>query len=298
MLRSTSFVPFVLFLLPLAAQEKHTLRYAYQPGSVVWALQVQQMKQDMQMGGRSMQMSTDNSTWLETKVESVKDGVATLAQRYARITIQGGGMGQKFDYDSDVPGSKAGPMSDAAKLVGKTAKIVVDARGTVSEATLPEDTGKALEKMGSSLKEGFEQSIAAWPEQPVAIGETWQAPLAFPMGQMGTMKATVTNKLVSVQDGVVTLDVQMAVDASGIKLPGGLSLQVGKATGTMKASLTSCMPIESSLAIELKTAGDEKAPMQMTLGITQSCKQVPAPAPKAAPAGQDKGAAAPKTGGK
>jgi hypothetical protein len=275
------FLSLLLPFAPLAAQEKLTLRYAFQPGQVTWTQMTQQMTQSMTMAGRDMVTNLTQDTWMESKVTEVKDGVATIENRYARITIKGDGQ-MKVDYDSDVEGSKPGVMKDVAKLVGKTAKLRVDAMGKVLECTLPDGLEDPLEKSGTSMKQGFEQQFVSWPKDPVAVGETWQSNLEFPMGPMGAMKATITNKLVAMKDGVATVEVAMAMDTSGVKMPGGVKfdITVPKAGGVSKVALASAMPLDGTLAIEMKMDGGKDAPMSMKMTQNQAMKQVPAPAPK------------------
>jgi hypothetical protein len=284
----------LLLAAPLAAQEKVTLRYALKPDSVTWVEQTSDMTQVMTPpGGKEMKTAIVTSMWLETKVKEVKDGVATIEQRYARVKAKSDSPMMKVDYDSDVEGSKAGPLRNLAELVGKTATLKVDARGKVHEATMPDGGEEALAAVGSSLKQGFEQAVAAWPEQPVGVGDTWQTDMAMPMQAMGELKIKITNKVVAIAAGKVDLDVKMDVDASDVKMPGGMAMTVTKAEGKSKTAFDSMMPIESTQTMVMEMGGGQ-APMKMVMTMVATMKQVPAPAPKTPAAAP---AEAPKTGG-
>lgn len=282
MLRIPAFVSLALFLTPLVAQDKHTLRYTFKTGHVCWLEQTMDMTQQMKMGENDMGMTQTTTSWLEAKTGEVKDGVAAIEQRYARIKGVSEGMGQKSEYDSDVPGSKAtGALAGVANMVGKTTKMRLDATGKVVDVTADAETMKALEQMGSSLKEGTEAGVLRLPQEAIAVGGTWTDEQKFPMGPGGAMTAKLTHKLVAVKGRVATIESVMELDTSAVKFPGGVKLVGGKSTGAYELSLDDGLPISSHTEMVLMTG--EGSPMQMKMTIRQSTKQVPAPAKKDAP---------------
>lgn len=270
-----------LLLAPLAAQEKFTLRYAFQPGATCWTQLDQEMSQEMNMAGQKTQTAMRTSMWMESKVASLDKGTAAIDSRYARVKVKSDAPGMNVDYDSDVKGSSAGPLAVLADLVGKTTTMQTDVRGKVAGIEMPKDLGPEFEQMADSLKTGMEQSFVFWPEGPIAIGETWQTKLDFPMPQMGTMTATVTHKLVAVEGDVVKLAQTMAFDTSKLELPGEMKMKLKDTTGTMTVSLKSPMPLESTSTMTLEMGMEDTVIMAMTM--KQTMKQVPAPAPKAEP---------------
>lgn len=270
-----------LLLAPLAAQEKFTLRYAFQAGTTCWTQFDQDMSQDMNMAGQKTQIVMRTSMWMEGKVASVDKGTATISNRYARIKVKSDAPGMDVDYDSDVAGSSAGQLGALAELVGKTTTMQADARGKLMTIEMPKDLGPQFEQLAGSLKTGMEQSFVFWPEGPIAVGETWQTKLDVPMQQMGTMTATVTNKLLAVDGDVVRLAMTMAFDTSKLELPGTMTMKVKDASGTMTVSLKSPQPLESTSTMTMEMGMDDTVIMAMTM--KQTMKQVPAPAPKTAP---------------
>lgn len=278
----------LLAALPLAAQEKHTLAYKLQPGPATWSLQTQDMTQTMDMGGKPMASKMHISFWMEGKIVEVKDGVAAVDQRYARAKATSDMPGAKADYDSDVEGSKPGPMlRGVADLVGQTAKLRVDAHGKVLEATVPEDVAEQLERAGVNLKQGLDQALVVLPATPVAIGDTWDSEFDMAMGQLGAAKAKVTNKLEAVKGDVVTVSQKLTLDTAGMKLPPGMKLTVDKAEGTTTFDLRQPLPLDGTMTMDLKMGA---AAGGVTMTVRSSTKRIEAPAPKAAPAD------APKTG--
>lgn len=269
----------LLPLAPLCAQAKHTLRYQFQPNASFWSEQTQAMNMVMVMGEHQVKNTMTTTTSIESKVGEVKDGTAAIDQTFRRVQAKSDGMGMKVDYDSDIEGSKPGMMKSLADLVGKGCNIKVEAGGRLAEMTLSDEMEDLLEKSGMSMKQTLEQSFMAWPKDPIAIGETWTTKFDMPMGQIGTGKVTVTNKLVDVKGTVVTLEQTLAVDLSAAKMPGGGTLEVTKATGTSKIDLTKPMPVESAMDMEMKMGG-EGAKSSMTMTMRQTMKLVDAPAPK------------------
>jgi hypothetical protein len=266
-----------------AAQDKHTLRYQLAPGPTVWCQTDQDMNMVMKMGEQEMKTSMQTSTWMEGKVVAVKDGTASVEQKYARVKSKSSGMGGNSEYDSDVAGSKPGMMMrDLAKLVGQSATVQMDATGKILAVNIPTGVEAGLEKAGMSLKQTFEQSIMTWPKEPIAVGGTWITEYDMPMGQMGKGKAKVTNKLVGVKDNVATLEqtTELTIDAKG--MPPGMKLEVTKATGSAKIDLRAAMPLEMVSDIEMKMQGGADSPMDMTMLMHSAVKQVAAPAAKKA----------------
>lgn len=269
----------MLVAVPLFAQEKRELRYTLAPGQVVWVEQLQDSSMVMKMGENEMKTGSVTTMWCSYTTKSVEGGVATVEMRYERIAIRSDRP--KVDYDSDVPGSKPGMMKSVADLVGKTAMIQLDAQGKVVKVEGSEEMDEALEKTGASLKSGLEQAFAAWPKEAVGVGDSWTNETEYPMGQMGTMKAKITNKLAAIKGGEVVVDYQLDMDLSGAKLPAGMKMEVESAKGSATTTLDSFAPVSSVMEMHLTMAGD-KAPGAMKMVMRQTMKRIPTPAPKAA----------------
>lgn len=288
MSQSLSFVIAFLFItLALPAQEKHTLRYDLKPGATVWMQMVQEMTQNTSRDGKETKIAMTTTMLMEGKATEVKDGVATIEQRYARIQLKCDSPMLKIDFDSDVEGSKPGQFRNVTDFVGKTGRARVDAQGKMIEFTLSDDIAEDMAGVAVNLKRRFEQQFVAFPRDPVAVGESWQSAMDFPMDGMGTMKATITNKLLALQDGVVTVEQTMVMDTSGLKLPTGLKIEVPKASGVTKIALRAFMPVEVTMDMEMKKTGSEN----VTVGMRIVMKQVAAPLPRKA---AEKPAEAPK----
>jgi hypothetical protein len=277
----TGLVP-LLLCLSLAAQEKVWLRYRFQPGTTSWLMTTQEVTQDMQVKGHDQKMTMTLSMWMEGKVTEVKAGVANIEQRYARVKAKSDSAMLQLDYDSDVPGSDPGALRVLADMIGKTAKVRVDDTGRMQDVALPR-LGD-MQQVGDLLKQGFEQQFAAWPAEPLAVGDSWKSSMEFPIEGMGKIKATVVNKLIAARDNMVTIEQTMEMDTSGVNLPRGLKVEVGKAGGTSRYSLDSFMPVESTMDMQIQVTGEKDPPLRMTLTQHMAMKQVEPPAKQPADA--------------
>ena len=276
----------ILIAVPAFAQDKVTLKLKFVPGHVVHTLQAQDMTMNMDMGGQKMNQSMSIQMWTEAKVSDVKDGVAAIEHTYKRLKAKSDMP--KVDYDSDVEGSKPGMLGPIGKLVGQKVTVKVDDSSNLKDVSAPEDLADDLERAGVSLKDGFEQSAMAFPAGPIAIGDSWTTTRDMAMGQMGTMKTKVTNKLMEVKDNVATIEQKMEMDEAGSKLMPGAKVQLTKATGLAKIDLRSGIPVDLATDMAMKMGETT------TMSIRSSTKQIEAPAAKIEPPKT----AEPKTGGK
>jgi len=278
MLRILAVLSLALVLVPLTAQEKHTLRYTFRPDHVCWLEETLDMTQEVKRGEMDMKATQVTTSWAESKTSEVKDGVAAMARRYARVTAVSDMNGQESQYDSDVAGSKPSPMlAGLPEIVGKSVALRVDTLGKVVEVSADDTMKKTLEKLGSSLQEGTEMSILSLPKDPVAIGDTWTSEQKFPMGPAGAMMGKLTHKLVGVKGKVATIESKMELDMSGVKIPGA-TLVAEAASCAFEISLDDGVPLSARTEMVLKSAAD--SPMQIKMTIRNTTKQVPAPAPK------------------
>ena len=265
------------------AQEKHQLRLQFTPGYVVHTLMTQESVSNMSMQGQKTDTTITLQMWAETTVRDVKDGVASLEHKYTRIKMGGALPTGKVDYDSDVPGSKAGPFTGMGKAVGQVAKLRVDAKGKVLECTVPDELQRAGKVAGTDMEQSLTQGFTALPQDAIAVGDTWKADIEVSMDQMGDMKTEITNKLLGVEGSLASIEQKLKMDTSSAKVPGNMKLDITKSEGTMKLDLKLGMPAESTQLMEM-TMGGEGAPMSMNIKMTQTVKQVEAPAKKEASA--------------
>jgi hypothetical protein len=259
------------------AQEKQQLRLQFTPGYVFHTLMTQESVMNTSMQGQKTDTTIKMQMWSETTIKEVKEGVASFEHKYTRIKIGGAMPTAKVDYDSDVPGSKEGPFAGIGKAVGQVAKMRVDVKGKVLECTVPGELHRAGQVAGTDMEQSLTQGFTALPQDAIAIGDTWKSNTEIAMGQMGDVKTEVTNKLLGVEGPVASIEQKLAMDTSTAKVPGNMKLDVTKSEATIKLDLKSGMPAESTQLMEM-TMGGDGAPMTMSMKMTQTVKQIEAPA--------------------
>lgn len=259
------------------SQEKQQLRLQFTPGHVVHMLMTQESVMNTSVNGQSMDTAITLQMWSETTIKDVKDGVASFEHKYSRIKMAGTMPGAaKIDYDSDVPGSKAGMFTGLGKVVGQVAKMRVDAMGKVLECVVPDELQRAGKTAGMDMEQSLTQGFTALPQDAIAVGDTWKSNIEIPMDQMGDVKTEITNKLLGVTGTLVSIDQKLKLDTSTAKAPGNMKLDVKKSEATMKLDLKSGMPAEATQHMEMAMGG-EGAPMTMSIKMTQTNRQVDAP---------------------
>lgn len=295
-------VPFALlsfFAVPLFAQEpkvaqepkapaveKHLLRMAHVVGKEAHFCQTMEMTSKMKMGERTMDMGQRTESYFTSTAKSVEGGKASIEQKFTRVKAKVSGMAQ-VDYDSDDPDSRPGPLGDLAEMVGESITLVMSDRGKVLETTPSKDFPmESLERSGMDLKQMLAQSVPEFPDQPIAVGESFVTEMAMPMGQMGEIHCKITNKLVEVKQGEAKLEQTYEFDTKNVQLPGGMQLKVDKGTGYSVIDLAVGLPHDSQSVIEMSMAGGPQgAGMEMKMAMTTVTKRVEAPTtPAPAPA--------------
>ncbi|MGE3174946.1 MAG: DUF6263 family protein [Planctomycetota bacterium] len=284
-LRSISSL-FVLLAAPLVAQDaapRHLLRMAFEPGKPAWYRQSVDMSSTMKIGGQDMVTGMKMAVVLRTEVLEVTGGKASMRHTFERITAKMDNPMMKVDYDSDDPDSRPGALAILEDVVGESLQVQVDDHGRFSDAKpsagFPEQASEMFG--GGELNRFLGQNVPELPDQPVAIGESWQTTTEMPMGPTGNAKVTVTNTLMEVGGGRARIRQVMSVDVDDLKVPGGGQMQMDKAEGFTVLDLATGMPIESEMQMVSKVVNTQ---VSMDMSMTLRVDAVPAPAAKAVPA--------------
>ena len=278
----------LLVAAPAFAQEKHQLRLRFVSGTVGHFVLEQNMDMSMNMGGQDMGTKMHMEMFMTTTVGKVEGDTAELEQEITRIKVEmNNPMMGKVNYDSAVEDSDPGMLTGIADLVGMKAKLKINDRGKPVDIKVEGEGAEAA--MGQvDLKQMVSQSLVMLPDAPVGINETWDSKTKMPMGQMGEMEASVTNKLLSVDKDTFSVEQVMKIDAEKVEVPGGMKIESMDMKGTSKVDLRTGMPMEMNNEMKMKMAGA----MAMSMTIKQSIKAAPAPEKKPAEAAEPA-----KTGG-
>lgn len=284
------FVLLSLFAVPVFAQDraaptvpKHLLRMAHVVGQEAYFCQAMDMTTKMQMGERTMDMGQSTMSFFTSTAKSVEGAYATIEQKFTRVKAKVSGMAQ-VDYDSNDPESRPGPLGALEEMVGESITLVMTDRGKVMgskpSAGFPTES---LERSGMDLNQMLAQCVPEFPDQPIAIGESWVTEMKMPMGQMGDIHCKITNRLVEVEKGKAKLDQAYEFDTKDVQLPGGMQLKVDKGTGWTLLDLALGLPLDSQSTIEMSMTGGPGGGMNMQMAMQTVTKRVDAQAAKEAP---------------
>jgi len=211
--RTSRFLAVAATLLTVAtfsvADSEWLLRFGLDEGGTHRFAMNQTQSMDIDMGamGRQQMENSARMEFLQTVKEMLPDGSIVLDTTFGRMhtKVSMGGMSMEFDTESDE--EAAHPVAAFQKfLQGKHVVVTMSPRGLVrsvegleailddlSEA-LPDQPGnpQAME----AIKQGFgaeattalmQQAVVPYPEDAVAIGDTWHQNLKLPNPALGDL---------------------------------------------------------------------------------------------------------------
>ena len=226
-----------------------------------------------------------------------------LTMRYDRVSMELLINGQKLGYDSAKPNEGTDPLGlgkSVGALVGKELKILTDEKDTPAEVENYDEFVEQMKAAGSpagldvtkmftrpglveTLKQG---SLQAFPDHPVAPGDSWSFSTKVTMAQIGTVtvKGTYTFKGMTshggaqcaeiVTDGTLSLELEGG-DAEAAKL--GAKIIKGTMKGPVwfdpQLGMAREANLDHDLTISIKnpldaSGGDLAVPMKQTAKYT------------------------------
>jgi hypothetical protein len=268
--------------------DKHLLRYAFVPGKESHAVIVQQMTMKQSVAGQAVETTMDMQLYLTTVVTEVKDGRGTVRFTFDRVKVAARSPARNSNYDSDVRSSEPGQFPGLADVLGKSMEMRLDDRGAVLDVKMSKELESAAR--GMQFDEMVRQQLLVLPENEVAIGGSWESGFEMPSA-MGKGKWKVANRLRQLDGTRATVEQEMKIDASSVKMPPNAALDVQKATGTTVADLAcwSLPEVASTMTLDTKVNG-----VDMHMDLQGSVRSAPAPEhpPAASPAKGDERPAA------
>jgi hypothetical protein len=265
-------LPTLFVLGALAAQaappKKHLLRYAFEEGKTAWSVVTQRVTMKTDMGGTKVEGTMDTQMFVSETVAEIKDGKARIVRAIERIKCATKRAGRELVYDSDVEGSDPGPLAAVADLIGKRKDVWMDARGSAGDLKLPDE----LKNAAIDFEQVAHQQWQMLPDEPVAVGATWETEVATPKGSVGEGKMKVKSKLIEVVGSKARIE-WMQTDTDGIDVPGGGNLAL-KMRGTVTIDLAGLQIPEKTLetVITMKINGGE---VHTETGMTTKATEPP-----------------------
>ncbi len=162
--------------------------------------------------------------------------------------------------------------SQLAKIKGLSGTVVVDNRGQTlaGNFAIPPDADAMTRQMIAQLSQSIDQFSAPVPAAAVGVGAKWRVTSNPIIGGM-TLQQTTTYELVKFQDGIATLNVTVAQQATSQtirnpSLPTGSNLRLKSLNGTGQGQ--SMMRFDQLLPLNAKITVRSNSAMEMNNPIT------------------------------
>jgi len=231
------FLWLVVARLPATAAEKFSLRLHLTPGQAFKVrLSVEQKIQPTIQGEQVTTTQTFGFGHTFRVQQVAADGTATCEVTYDSVVIQqGGGLQPKLEYDSTDTSAPVPPAArQFAGIVGQRYSIkitptgrVIDVQGgqaiieRLNKAFGLSDEGVPKERNGNAVvKAMLEQFTAVYPDQPVAVGDSWitrtMMYMGFPM--LAASRYTLEDRQGGVAVVGVASNVQTPATAAPVKM--------------------------------------------------------------------------------
>lgn len=283
-------LPALLVLLPaapLTAQDskpsdKHLLRYSLQKGDIAHCKIVTKQDMEMNQGGQAMNQASEYSIYMTIEVTDASDSGAKIASTLTRIAMDMDNPMMPMTFDTDDEDSVPAMLDPVLDMIDQTTTSELDARGAQTNVVVPEAfSNPRTAGIGLDPQQMLAQFLVTFPEESVGVGDTWPASYERSMGQMGSMKVEIVNKLDSLEGSVVTIsqDIQVEIESA---MPIPMTTDVKSASGKVVVDLGKIIPREASTTMDLSMAMDHpQMKMEMSSTSVSTLEHTEAPAPKA-----------------
>jgi hypothetical protein len=193
---------------PTLRDGKYSLQWKFRDGDTFFVVQDTKMQQFMSFMGQDIDMKIKAQTVIRYRVKEVKKNATVVEMTFLR---------QKMEMDGPValPGADFGD-----KLKNLTFTFTVDDKWNVVKF---EGYDKFLEAIGgedpmiaamlravlpeSMVRQSFGQTFSLAPDEPLAVGDTWQRKEKMPLGPIGNIEVNTRYKLQEVKDSIAKLSI-------------------------------------------------------------------------------------------
>ena len=281
------------------SKEKYTLEYNLNAGDVFEQSMVVDMKINQNMMGQSMDIGTSIQMDALYNINAVQD--ETIDFNYSiELMKMDMNMGEmNFSFSSDTEDEFATPtnMGPMLKSVTKIPfNMIIDKRGnvqsitglekimesmvnafddTIDEATKQQMIAQFEQQFGAeSMQSNFNQSLTAFPENPVKIGESWKSSTKINSG-MVKMEMDTKTTLKSVKGDIAILETKGNISTGDTPIEqtvNGMEMRMnikGTQTGTSEIDLKTGWMLKSEIVQDL-TCETEVQGMKIPQNITST----------------------------
>ena len=192
-----------LLALPLAvatASAQSTdgvkLQWKFETGSETKIEMTQKQEMAMEILGQKNQSTSETKSWISWKVDSVKDGVATVKSSIDRMVLNTKTALGNQQLDTDVaegtPGQDAGMGKMIRPLIGQPSEQKMLPSGAITDVKVPPAMKQIAGMGGSGMIEAISRNATLeFPEDPLKIGDSWSNAFDVP-SPIGAMKLVTT----------------------------------------------------------------------------------------------------------
>jgi hypothetical protein len=251
---------------------------------------------DMNMMGQSMQMAqTMTYDYGYAVVSRSEDGVITLEQTLERLRGSNENPmagSQSYDTDDEESSSQVGEQMKA--MIDVPIRMTITSKGDIQSVEGVEEIAARMQEEAMSeaqrkiLEETLDaesftqnmQTFAFYPDNPVAVGDTWDGSSQMNVGFPMQMDATYTLTEVKADTGYVDImmDVYTPEDAEPMEMGGGTMTidMTGTMSGTGKVDLVSGMMTSVTMDQQMEadaTIDAQGRTMDMQMSITGTSTQ-------------------------
>lgn len=261
-----------------SAGEKIKLRLRLKKGESYKLRMTTDQKISQTIQGKQVDMSQTMGIGFTYHVREVDaDGTAAVKLTYDSVLFKQDGPLGKIEYDSSNPPETVHPMAKGfAALTGQSFSMRLSPQGQIKSVEgvdamftrvmqnidVPDARVKAtLEKKlkqqfgDDALKEMMENTMAIYPDKPVAIGDSWSKKVVVTKGFAITLENTWTLK--DRKDGVAVVDVQSKITPSQNAKPIEMGMMKvrqdisGSQEGQMEISEATGWPVRAGMTQKL-----------------------------------------------
>ncbi len=265
-------------------KQKHMVRFSFKAGAVRHTVMTQDMVMTVNIGAEDIATKVKTTSWSTTTTKSATGNIAGIEQKVTRVKAFADSITMKVDYDSNDEDSDPGALEVLANMVGQKTTMKLSDQGKISDVVMPDDADQ-FKAAGMDMEQIMSQTVTQLPDHPIAIGESWKVQQKISVGQFGKMDSETTYTLLLINKEFISLKHSMVCDTENVVIPGGMTFDTMKATGTSKIELRTGMPIEMNLTMTTKVSGQVK----MDMSMTQSIKPAPAQGKKVDDVAKPKG---------
>ncbi len=164
----------------------YSLRFRYEPNQILRYISQDESVIEMAHSSEEMTVSHATKVWKHFRITSVQeDGSAVMQLMFDRVHMTAIGENGKIEFDSSRPGAPPAQFAHIVESVGRTSsEWTVNAQGEITAVKTFGGRASQGSSVSRSVVEGVDHNIRASlivPEEPVAIGATWQERFEVPV---------------------------------------------------------------------------------------------------------------------